>query len=285
MVESRLGTFLTTQEIADAISKSRKCVVDAINAKADEEPLRAIKVNGKWFIAQEDAQEFIKRHQEKKSCFSPSSLAKAIGKSRQYVMDSITGYGGKREPTLRATKQGQHWLISETDAQEFIQRHIEKQTGDEISAPLNLGEWLESRFTKEWKPVEKLLGSKAGLMSFRGLGPYVTRAKKVRLGKTSIVLVVSVFNEENSSKKLIGSGQTTVSIRLQVCASGSELNLPDGLRLLVVLDSGESNQVQAGTGDQIDRWIQLLLENFSSGEEFAAIITHGKTTLTERFVV
>lgn len=283
MTESRLGTFWTTQEIADTLSKSRQFVVDAINGKSGQHSLKAVKVNGKWFVSDKDAQDFIQYHRHKEKYVSPIFIARAIGRSRQFVMDAITGYGGNRSPILKAKKEGERWFISSTDAEEFIQNQVKKQNEKLESSLVNLTDWFRRHYPEDWKPINNLLSNRLSLVGFRGSGNCVSRAKKIRLGRKTLLLVASILSLELDSESQQRSTQKIFSIRFQVLSKGTEAYLPDGLKLLVVEDSGNTNQIQAGSGNKADRWIQILIENFMLGDGFSVIITVGDTSSTERF--
>ena len=283
MPESRLGTFWTTQEIADALSKSRQFVVDAINGKSGQYTLKAVKVNGKWFVSDRDAQDFIEYHRHREKYVSPIFVARAIGRSRQFVMDAITGYGGNRAPSLKAKKQGERWLISISDAKKFIQNQVENQNENLESSLVDLKDWFCCHYPKDWKPIRELLGKRLSLVEFRGSGNWVSRAKRISLGRTTLLLAISILSLELDSENQQRSTQKTFSIRFLILSKGTEAYLPDGLKLLVVNDSGSTNQIQAGCGNKADRWIQILLENFMSGDRFSVIITVGGTSSTEQF--
>jgi hypothetical protein len=59
-----------------------------------------------------------------KEFYSPQEIAKAIGKSRRYILDALTGYGNREEPRLKAQKKGARWIISKTEAERFIRKHV-----------------------------------------------------------------------------------------------------------------------------------------------------------------
>lgn len=285
MSESRLGTFWTTQEIADALSKSRQFVVDAISGKSNQRPLQAIKVNGKWFVSDEDAQDFIQYHRSQETYVSPIYVAQAIGRSRQFVMDAITGYGGSRAPTLKAKRQRNRWLISTSDADEFIQNQVKNQNKKLESIPVNLTDWFRSNYPKSWKSIKELLGERASLVEFRGEGSWVSRVKRVRFGRKTLLLVASIHSSEFARESNQKSKHKNFSIRFQVFSKGTESYLPDGLKLLVASDSGSTSQIQAGSGSNIDRWVQIVMENLKPGDVFSVIITVGDISSAERFAL
>jgi hypothetical protein len=114
----------TPQEIADAIGMSRQFVVDIIVGKTKKYSLSATKIGWGWAIADAEARRFIDAFfSPQKDFYSPNDLAKAIGKSRKYVLDALTGYGGRTAPRLAGVKRGERWCISREEAERFIREH------------------------------------------------------------------------------------------------------------------------------------------------------------------
>jgi hypothetical protein len=114
----------TPQEIADEIGMSREFVVTAIKGRTAKYSLNATKKGRTWLISDADAKEFIKTfHSPVKEWYTPQDIAKAIGMTRTYVMNCITGYGGRKEPTLLSEKRGTRWCIGKEEAERFIGEH------------------------------------------------------------------------------------------------------------------------------------------------------------------
>jgi len=120
----KIGVW-TPQEIADSIEMPRQFVLDIIAGKRKKYFLPASKIGRSWGIADSDAVAFIDRYRDsEEDSYTPNSLAKAIGKSRKYVLDSLTGYGGRKEPRLAGVKRGDRWVIEREEAERFIGLHV-----------------------------------------------------------------------------------------------------------------------------------------------------------------
>jgi hypothetical protein len=118
-----LGVW-TPQEIADEIGMSREFVMSVINGKTAKHSLRAAKKGRTWLIADTEAMAFIERYRNpQKDWYTPNDIAKAIGKSRPYVLDALTGYGGRKEPRLAGFKRGDRWVIGKEEGDRFIAEH------------------------------------------------------------------------------------------------------------------------------------------------------------------
>lgn len=114
----------TTKEIANELSMSRQFVIDSITGRSPYK-LVAQKFGSVWCISDTDAKAFI--HLVKNlyvDSYTPQQIADEIGKSRKYVLDALTGYGGKKPPRLKGEKHGKHWLIQKDEAQSFINEHL-----------------------------------------------------------------------------------------------------------------------------------------------------------------
>ena len=119
----KLGIW-TPQEIADEIGMSRQFIVDIIVGKTKKYSLSATKIGWGWAVADMDAREFIDAFSnQQKETYSPQEIAQAIGKSRKYVLDALTGYGGRKEPRLAGEKRGDRWCIAKGEAERFIGEH------------------------------------------------------------------------------------------------------------------------------------------------------------------
>jgi hypothetical protein len=114
----------TPQEIADEIGMSRQFVVDIIVGKTKKYSLSATKIGWGWAISDADARKFIDAYSNPvKEHYTPQDIATAIGKSRKYVLDALTGYGGRKEPRLAGTKRGDRWVVEKEEAERFISAH------------------------------------------------------------------------------------------------------------------------------------------------------------------
>jgi hypothetical protein len=118
-----LGVW-TPQEIADEIGMSREFVMSVINGKTAKHSLIAVKKGRTWLIAEDEATGFIERFRNpQKEWFTPNDIATAIGKSRPYVLDALTGYGGRKTPRLTGEKRGDRWVVEKEEAEGFISAH------------------------------------------------------------------------------------------------------------------------------------------------------------------
>ena len=119
----QLGIW-TPQEIADELKMPRQFVLDVIVEKRKAFKLPATKIGRSWAIVDADAQRFIEQVTNPQNLtYSPNDLAKAIGKSRKYILDQLTGYGGRKEPRLAGVKRGGRWVIAKWEAERFIGEH------------------------------------------------------------------------------------------------------------------------------------------------------------------
>jgi hypothetical protein len=118
-----LEGYWNTNQLMEATKRSRTFVTDCLQGKG-KMALKGIRIGTRqeWYVEDAVAREFIRRVEQEDRRKSPAQLAKAVGKSRKYILDAITGYGGTREPRLRAVKEKQGWVIEEADAEEFIRK-------------------------------------------------------------------------------------------------------------------------------------------------------------------
>jgi hypothetical protein len=119
----------TPKDLANELGKSRQFVIDVITGKTKKYQLSATKMGRSWVISETEAKTFIDRYRNpKKESFTTVEIAKAIGKSRKYVLDALTGYGGRKEPRLAGTKRGDRWVIEKGEAERFIGEHEKGET-------------------------------------------------------------------------------------------------------------------------------------------------------------
>jgi hypothetical protein len=148
---------------------------------------------------------------------------------------------------------------------------------------VNLKNWLERIFEKDWQPVDKVLSSSLGSSNFRLKDTerkqhpkYAEGGKIIDLGiqlkGLSIALILDFKPEEENN----------TSIRLQVHPGNSEQFLPPNLQLIVLDDSGKVF-LEAKSREQ-DNYIQLVFSG-ESQEEFSVKIAFRDMTLTENFVI
>jgi hypothetical protein len=118
------------QEIADELGMSRQFVIDVITGKIKKYSLPAKKKGHFWFVTDTDAKAFIQEVRspsvKEKLEYSPNDIAKAINKSRKYVLDALTGYSGRKSPRLAGEKRGDRWIVSKEEAERFIGEHVKE---------------------------------------------------------------------------------------------------------------------------------------------------------------
>jgi hypothetical protein len=127
--------FWTPHEIADELDLSATFVLRIINNELPYQFIQATKVSGRWLIETPEAERFISQYRSSgktraKDFYSPQDLAKAIDKSRKYVLDALTGYGGRKEPRLAGEKRGERWVISREEGDRFIGEHGKGKSSD-----------------------------------------------------------------------------------------------------------------------------------------------------------
>jgi hypothetical protein len=114
----------TTKQIADELDLSVSYVLQVIYGNFPLQTLKAQKLGDRWLIPEDEAQRFIREYRNP-SYYTPQDIATAIGKSRKYVLDALTGYGGRKEPRLAGEKRGDRWVIGKEEAERFIREHGE----------------------------------------------------------------------------------------------------------------------------------------------------------------
>jgi AraC-like DNA-binding protein len=124
---SDLGVW-TPQEIADEIDVSRQFVIDVITGKTKRYTLPASKKGRNWLISESDAKQFIREYRTLESEFyTPLQIAQAVGMTRKYVLDQLTGYGGRKKPRLAGEKRGDRWVVTKEEAERFIDLHRKRE--------------------------------------------------------------------------------------------------------------------------------------------------------------
>jgi hypothetical protein len=121
--------YWTPKEIADELKVTSRFILQIISGKVPTFKIDAVKVSGRWLVEDAEARRFMERYStgvplQEKAFYTPNDIAKAIGKSRPYVLDALTGYGGRKLPPLLAgVKQEKRWVVEREEAERFIGEH------------------------------------------------------------------------------------------------------------------------------------------------------------------
>lgn len=111
--------FRTLRQIADDLEVTPEYLQLIIAGNYPLRHLSATKIGGIWLVEESEAQRFISEFKNPEH-YTPQDIATAIGKSRKYVLDALTGYGGRKEPRLAGVKRGDRWVIGKEEAERFI---------------------------------------------------------------------------------------------------------------------------------------------------------------------
>jgi hypothetical protein len=114
--------FWTTQQIADELEVTPEYLQLIIAGKYPLRTLKASKIAGRWLIEDTEAKRFIDEFKTP-SYYTPQDIATSIKMSRKYVLDALTGYGGRKEARLVGEKRGERWCIEKEEAERFIGEH------------------------------------------------------------------------------------------------------------------------------------------------------------------
>ncbi len=118
--------FWTPAQIADELKVSHDYILQIISRKFPLLHLEATKVGGRWLIAEDEAQRFINEYHNP-PYYTPQDIAGRIGMTRKYVLDALTGYGGRKEPRLMGVKRGDRWVIEKEEGDRFIGLHVKDE--------------------------------------------------------------------------------------------------------------------------------------------------------------
>jgi hypothetical protein len=114
--------FWTIRQIAEELDVTPEYLQLIIAGNYPLRTLNATKIAGRWLVEDVEAKRFIHEFNNP-SYLTPQDIAKSISKSRKYVLDALTGYGGRKEPTLKGEKRGDRWVIGKEEAERFIGLH------------------------------------------------------------------------------------------------------------------------------------------------------------------
>jgi hypothetical protein len=125
--------YWTPKEIADELKVTPRFILQIINGDLPRLKIEAVKVSGRWLVEDSEARRFIKAYVsgeplKEKKFYTPNDIAKAIGKSRPYVLDALTGYDDRETPRLEGEKQNGRWVIEKKEGKRFIDLHVKRGT-------------------------------------------------------------------------------------------------------------------------------------------------------------
>lgn len=118
-----LFNFWTLQQLADELNVTAQYIHHIRQGKHSLHSLEATKVAGRWLVSEQEAIRFLTEYRTP-SYYTPQDIAEAIGMTRKYVLDSLTGYGGRKSPRLAGEKRGDRWIVSKEEAERFIGEHV-----------------------------------------------------------------------------------------------------------------------------------------------------------------
>ncbi len=114
--------FRTFQQIADELKVTVQFIHRIREGKHPLHSLEAEKIGGRWVVAEDEAVRFLREYRNP-SYYTPQQISEAIGMTRKYVLDCLTGYGGRKEARLVGEKRGDRWCIEKEEAERFIEQH------------------------------------------------------------------------------------------------------------------------------------------------------------------
>ncbi|MBD2358575.1 DUF1822 family protein [Tolypothrix sp. FACHB-123] len=144
--------------------------------------------------------------------------------------------------------------------------------------PVNLGRWFENGIEVGWQTIEELFGKPNLLLAFRN-PKRVRRAKllplEMQLSSCSVALIIDLTQETDEN----------IRIRVQIRSFNENAFLPEGLKLMVLDDTGKPF-LDVSTGSS-DRLIQTEQFHFVDQPEglFTVQVVLGENSVTEDFVI
>jgi hypothetical protein len=150
------------------------------------------------------------------------------------------------------------------------------QPKGEPSPLVRLSQWFDNIVAEGWQTVEALLGTPEVSLAFRSANPTtVKRGKTIQLKDHNLALILDL-NQDN---------EQNVRIRVKVRSLASNTPLPEGIRLMVLDETGEPFlDTQAGNADHS---IQTKPFQFidQPEEKFTVKVVLGEDSVTEDFVI
>jgi hypothetical protein len=118
--------FRTFQQLADELKVTVQYIHRIREGKHPLHSLEAEKIGGRWVVAEEEAVRFLMEYHSP-PYYTPQDIAEAIGMTRKYVLDALTGYGGRKEPRLAGEKRGDRWCIGKEEGDRFVRKHGKRE--------------------------------------------------------------------------------------------------------------------------------------------------------------
>lgn len=150
------------------------------------------------------------------------------------------------------------------------------------SVVVRLSQWFDNLFETNWIPVDRIpspvyrSGVRPKVVDLAPTSGSVSRAKVIDLGMQILGQVVALV------VRLISRTDGLVDIYLRCYPAGDTINLPQGLQLLVLDDSGVT--VLESEARNADRCLQLDLEG-QLGGQFSVQLKLGNCLITENFLI
>jgi predicted transcriptional regulator len=114
--------FRTLQQLADELGVTVQYIHRIRKGDHPLKSLDATKIGGRWVVTTDEASRFLREYRTP-SYYTPQDIAEAIGMTRKYVLDALTGYGGRKTPRLVGEKRGDRWVIGKEEGDRFIGEH------------------------------------------------------------------------------------------------------------------------------------------------------------------
>lgn len=206
-----------------------------------------------------------------KEFWTSLDIAEAIGSSRDYVLDAIKQNGKNPPPRLDAVQLEDNgpYFITPKDAQAFIEQHLRPVSNTDLSG------WLTGSYGEGWVAVEQAVKWRYSFRSAPRPEQSVSRAKKIRVGKRQVAIVVTLVQQTQEPPKY--------EARLRVSPVGRAINVPVGMKIRGVLH--ESGVESARVAGEEQRFLQIEVVDLEPGEPFDLEVSYGRVTFTEKFTL
>ncbi|GAA6617859.1 DUF1822 family protein [Scytonema sp. NUACC26] len=169
------------------------------------------------------------------------------------LMDTI--YSVRSDKLATACAKGDRVASSVNQSEQFL---------------VNLRQWLEGIFERDWQPTELALAS--GFRHITTLTNSVSRVKEIYLDHHPLLLVVQVTPTDINS----------VDIRLRLYPGKNGIYLPENLQLVLFDEVGSA--CMEAQSKKTDSWMELEF-SCQQNEMFSVKVVLEGTSLTEKFIV